>query len=91
MNFFKLRLVELIKQSGKMQTEIAKELNIEKQKITHWKSGYIEPNIDDLIKLARYFNVSIDYLVGNENEDGRYNNIVNSFNQINGNNINFKG
>lgn len=70
MNCFKSRLAELLKQSGKKQTEICCEMNIEKQKMTHWKSGYIEPNIDDLIMLARYFNVSIDYLVGLENDDG---------------------
>lgn len=67
MNCFKTRLNELLQQSGKQQTEIAKDLKIEKQKLSHWKTGYTEPNIDDLIKLAQYFNESIDYLVGNDN------------------------
>ncbi|MDR2201151.1 MAG: helix-turn-helix domain-containing protein, partial [Clostridiales bacterium] len=79
------------KDKKKNQTAVAKEIGITKQMLTNWKSGYSEPNIDDLILLASYFNTSIDYLVGYENEDGTKSyNIANSFNQNKGN-INFKG
>lgn len=69
-NKFTNKLNYLIKTSGITQTKISDDLGIKKQKLSQWKSGYIEPNIDDLIKLAKYFNVTIDYLVGYENEDG---------------------
>lgn len=70
MNLFTTRLADLIFQSGKKQTEICKDLDFKKQKFTNWKSGYCEPDIDSLILLATYFEVSIDYLVGIEDEFG---------------------
>ncbi len=38
--------------------------------INKWYNGLTEPNCKQLIKLADYFGVSIDYLVGRENEEG---------------------
>lgn len=66
MNKFKERLTEIIKNYGKTQKEIAIEMNKKPQKINHWKTGYIEPCLDDLIEIANYFNVCIDYLVGRQ-------------------------
>ncbi len=34
-----------------------------------WERGNTEPPIDMLIALAKYFNVPVDYLIGNANED----------------------
>ncbi|MCI8458771.1 MAG: helix-turn-helix transcriptional regulator [Clostridia bacterium] len=70
MNLFIDRLKILLASSGKRQTDICAELGISKQKLTNWKSGYSEPNIDDIMMLAKYFEVTTDYLVGLENEDG---------------------
>lgn len=64
MNKFVSRLTELINVCGKMQTEISKDLGISKQKLSKWKTGYNEPDLDEIIKLAKYFNVSADYLLG---------------------------
>lgn len=69
MSLFRIRLNDLLSQTDKTQTEICKDLDIKKQKLTQWKTGYIEPNIDDLIILANYFHVTIDFLVGNKNEE----------------------
>ena len=66
MSGFRFKLAELISQDDKNQVQISKELKISKQKLTNWKSGYSEPCIDELIKIAKYFDVTIDYLVGNE-------------------------
>ena len=68
MNLFVERLKELIGETGKQQIEICKELNIKKQVLSNWKTGYSEPNIDDIIMLANYFNCTIDYLVGREKD-----------------------
>lgn len=65
-NKFTIRLKELIKSKNITQTEICHELHIPKQKLTNWKSGYNEPNLDDLIMLSNYFNETIDYLLGKE-------------------------
>ena len=57
-------LQSLIESSGKNQNLISKELNITRQQLSNWKRGYIEPNIDNLIILANYFNITVDELVG---------------------------
>ena len=40
------------------------ELGVSKQSVNRWELGQREPNIDTLIALANYFDVSLDYLVG---------------------------
>jgi len=70
MNNFNERFKELVRSTGKQLIQISEELKISKQKLSHWQTGYCEPCIDDLIIVAHYFNVSIDYLVGYEQEDG---------------------
>lgn len=53
-----------------MQNDICRDLAITKQKLSKWKTGYNEPCMDELIMLAVYFDVSIDYLLGLEDETG---------------------
>ena len=65
---FTKNLQNLIESSGKTQNQISKELNIARQQLSNWKTGYIEPNLDNLITIAQYFNVSIDYLLGRETD-----------------------
>ncbi len=65
-NQFVGRFQDLINSSGKMQKDISKEIGVSKQKITKWKKGYIEPSLDDIILIARYFQVTTDYLLGAE-------------------------
>ena len=64
MNLFVVRLKELLASSGKMQKEICADMNISKQKLSKWKTGYNEPSLDEIIMIARYFDVSADYLLG---------------------------
>ena len=66
MNLFVERLNELIENSGKQQKDICKDLGIYKQKFSRWKLGETKPDFDELIMLAKYFNVTIDYLLGLE-------------------------
>lgn len=46
------------------QELLAKEVGVSKGIVSMWENGLREPNMDSLIKLADYFGVSIDYLVG---------------------------
>lgn len=64
MNKFVLRLNELIVESGKTQNQISSDLGISKQKLSKWKTGYNEPNIDEIIMIANYFGITTDYLLG---------------------------
>ena len=66
-NKFSLRLKELRQEKGIGQIELAKNLEVSKGIISLWENGQREPNMYSLIKLAKFFNVTIDYLVGLEN------------------------
>ena len=51
-------------EKGDSQLDIAKLLNMSKMAVSHWEKGNSEPSIEQLKILARYFDVSVDYLVG---------------------------
>ena len=65
-NKFALRLKELRQERGIGQIELAKKLEVSKGIISLWENGLREPNMYSLIKLAKFFDVTIDYLVGLE-------------------------
>lgn len=56
-------LDNLCKKNGTTVTAVLKELNISTSKGTAWKNGST-PNADILLKLAQYFQVSMEYLMG---------------------------
>ena len=58
-NIKKLRLAQNIS-----QVELGKSLGVPKQCISNWENDNILPSIEMLIKIAKYFNVSTDYLLG---------------------------
>lgn len=59
-------ILKLIESSGKTPYKVAKDCGLDKAAFSHWKSGKQRPNIDTLVKIADYFGVSVDYLVGRE-------------------------
>lgn len=61
---FNERLKQLRIKSPKMQKEITKELEINLRTWQNYEHGDAEPDIETLIKIADYFEVSIDYLTG---------------------------
>ena len=63
---FSERLKELRNTINFTQVDLAKELNVTKQCVSNWENNNIQPSIDMLIKTAKYFNVSTDYLLGLE-------------------------
>lgn len=60
------RLKELRKQKGLTLVELGKEVNLANNTLSQYERSVREPNISMLIKLADYFNVSVDYLIGKE-------------------------
>ncbi len=64
---FRERLKELRTERGIGQVELAKALNVSKGIISFWENGLREPKLSNLIGMAQYFEISIDYLVGLEN------------------------
>ncbi len=58
------RLVELRKEKGLSQVALAKELGVDCSTIAKYETGDRLPDLVMLCKLADYFNVTTDYLVG---------------------------
>lgn len=61
---FKDRLKELRLEKGISQQDLGNIVNMSKMAISHWESGHSEPSISQLIILSKYFEVTIDFLVG---------------------------
>lgn len=57
-------LNNLLKKHGISKTKLSNDLKIGKNQIKYWEKTGIMPNGDTLVKLADYFGVSTDYLLG---------------------------
>lgn len=64
MNIYTQRLIELRKVNNKSQNDIAVILNTTQQQLSKYENDIQELPIRHLIKLAQYYNVSIDYITG---------------------------
>ncbi len=62
--FFK-RYNQLLQENHLTNHALSKKLDFSPSDLKHWKEGTI-PYLETIIKLADYFGVSIDYLVGRE-------------------------
>lgn len=51
------------------QVQLANELGVTKQSVSNWENDNIQPSIDMLIRLSRFFNVSTDYMLGLETKN----------------------
>ncbi len=58
-----MRLKEIRKKKGISQLKLAMDLHTNQNTISRYETGEREPGIAELIKIADYFDVSIDYLV----------------------------
>jgi len=68
MRDFSVVLRELRKEKKVSQRELGELLGISDRNIRFYESGEHRPDFDGLLKLADYFNVSLDYLVGRSDE-----------------------
>lgn len=66
-----VRIRELREAKGMQQKELAIDLCVSQPTISDWESGRKVPSARSTQKLAAYFNVSIDYLLGKEEESER--------------------
>lgn len=57
-------LIRLRKEAGLSQEELADKLAVSRQAVSKWERGEALPDTDNLIRLARLYNVSIDEIVG---------------------------
>lgn len=65
-------LRKLRKEKGLTQIELAKYIGISQNNYSYWENGKVKIDDKSLNKLADYFNVSVDYLLGRiENEEDK--------------------
>lgn len=67
MEIFTARLNELIKEKGITKKELADAVGTSKALVTIWTQGKSLPSVIFLTKIADYFNVETDYLLGRKN------------------------
>lgn len=48
------------------QVQLAEKLGVKKQSISNWENDNIMPSIDMLIRIADFFHVTTDYLLGRD-------------------------
>lgn len=65
---FNTRLKELRLENGITQKELANIIEVGRTTISEYESGKIVPKQEGLLKIANYFNVSVDYLTGVSDE-----------------------
>ncbi len=66
------RLVELRKEKNLSQEELAEKLYVSRQTISNWERGKTYPDIDSLLLMATYFDVSLDNLIKGDVDAMKY-------------------
>lgn len=61
-----LKIKQLREENNLTQAELGEKLNISKATISKYEADRVEPSIPTLISISKLFNVSIDFLVGND-------------------------
>lgn len=67
---FIIRFQELLRESNTTKSQVALKTNIPLQTICNWFERGSQPAADKIIKLADFFEVSTDYLLGRSNDIG---------------------
>lgn len=70
-----IRLLELRNEKELSQREMAKELKISQGTYNNWENEKTQPSIEQLVELSKFFGVSVDYLIGNTEDEGTINNV----------------
>ena len=57
-------IYNLRKKNGLSQEDLAEQIKVARQTISNWELGETSPNTEQLVLLAKSFNVSVDELIG---------------------------
>ncbi|MDE6059949.1 MAG: helix-turn-helix domain-containing protein [Clostridia bacterium] len=58
---------ELRIEKGLSQQVVAESLGVNQRTVSSWEVSRVEPDFSMLVKIAKFFEVTTDYLLGNEN------------------------
>ena len=62
-----INLKKLRQETGVSQKQLADNIGVSQQSINKYENHNIEPDIETLIRIADFFDTSVDYLVGHNN------------------------
>ena len=65
-NYFGIMLKSLRIEKQISQRKLGEDLGVVNQTISFWESGSREPDLDMLLRIAKYFDVSVDYLINKD-------------------------
>ena len=72
MSYFSDCITRLRKERNLTQKEVADAFSLSRQTVSNWETGKIEPSIGVLTKIAAYFGITTDLLLGNETYTTQY-------------------
>ena len=67
-----MRIKELRKARNITQLKMAMDLNMSQNTISRYENGEREPGLEELVRIADYFDVSVDYLLERTNNPKMY-------------------
>lgn len=62
------KILDLRKQNGLSQEELAEKLNVSRQAVSRWEVGSAQPDASNILQLSKLFGVTADYLLNDEFE-----------------------
>ncbi len=73
-----IKIRELREENGLKQKDLAEKIGVVAHNVGDWERGKCEPSIEILVKLANFFGVSVDYIIGNSDDFG----VINTQNNL---------
>ena len=68
MSILSERIKYLRSEKGLTQEQLGKAVGYDQSRVAKWENGSLEPDVNTLIALANFLNVTVGYLVGTEND-----------------------
>jgi transcriptional regulator with XRE-family HTH domain len=62
------KVLKLIDDTGIVDYKIERDIGLKRASISNWRRELANPSVDALVKIADYFGVSLDYLVGRDHD-----------------------
>ncbi len=67
------KLIQLRKQAGWSQEDLAQQMNVTRQSVSKWEGEQSVPDIEKVVQLSKLFHVSTDYLLKDEMDNIEFN------------------
>ena len=72
------KILQLRKKNGLSQEQLGEKVDVTRQTISNWELGETTPNPEQLKKMSKAFNVSVDEILDNDSKEFLMNKISNT-------------